>query len=137
MTILIKREILHQMIDDLSQTQLFELAKFVEFLISKEGQSKSNFDLWELIEDEDDRSPLADPLDELKEVMRTIQTPPPHHQAIIQPTQVLADDVAQLLSDTENSLDVAAWNETWDTIEAEMEAKSLAHEHVENQESNS
>ncbi len=142
MTVFVKRETLHQLIDDLPEQQLLELAKFVEFLSSKNQQSASSFDLWapavfDKIKDRPDAPqdiPAGDDLYDLNEVVRAIKNTPLNEQAITFPTKTWAEYAAEITGEEDISLDVAAWNETWDEVEAEMEASSLAHEEFERQE---
>lgn len=133
MTVFVKRETLHQIIDNLTEHQLLELAKFVERLLAKEQRSGSSFDLWRL---EEYRRGIAadDTLYDLNEVIQAIKNTPPNEQAIMPPTKNWAEYAAETPQETNISLDVATWNQTWDTLEAEMEANSLAHEEFEGRE---
>lgn len=53
MTIAIQRDTLHQAIDKLPESELIELAKFIEFLQFKVQQDAQPSDVWELAEDND------------------------------------------------------------------------------------
>jgi hypothetical protein len=129
MTVLVKRKTLHQLIDDLPEPQLLEVAKYVEFLLAKEQSGASRFDLWVLTEE---AGPAG--FDDLDELIQRIKNTPPDAQAITLPRKSWADYAAKMPQVEESPFDVAAWNENWDAIEAEMEAASLAHEEEEHRE---
>jgi hypothetical protein len=44
---IVKRDMLHQIIEDLPEPQLVELAKFIELLLSGEDKNGIGFELWE------------------------------------------------------------------------------------------
>lgn len=138
MTIFVKKEILHQIIDDLPENQLLELAKFVEFLLSEGQQGASNFGLWDLTEEDSLDAPqhmsAGDDLSDLNEVIQAIKNTPPNDQAITLPTKTWTEYAAEITLEADDTLDVEAWNKSWDVIEEEMETDSLAHEEIERRE---
>jgi len=119
---IVKRERLHQIIEDLSEPQLLELAKFVEALLAQSGTEAAGFELW--------TETTAQPAD-LYAVIQAIKNTPPNAQAITLPTQNWADVAPEITQAGETSLDVVGWNQRWDALEAEMEAASLSHEEAE------
>lgn len=138
MTILVKRDTLHQLIDDLPEHQLLEVARFVEFLLFKESHNASNFELWGAAADRGlasaQEEPSGDDSDDLSKLMRIIKNTPANTQAITLPTKSWADYAAEISLEADEAFDVTTWNRTWDALEAEMEASSLAHEEFERQE---
>ncbi len=117
-----KREILHQIIDDLSESQLTELAEFVEILLAQDKTDRVDVEV--------PTHPVEQPND-LSAIIQIIKNTPPNPQAITPPTKTWADIADQIPQSEEPLLNVAAWNERWDRIEREMEATSLAHEAAE------
>ena len=125
MTITVKREALHHIIEDLPEPQLFEVAKFIESLLAQSGPEAAAVELW---------TETADPPAGLSEVIRAIKNTPPNDQAVTLPAKTWAEFAAEITQGADNRLDVAAWNQGWDALEAEMEAASLAHEALERRE---
>jgi hypothetical protein len=128
MTVLVERETIHQLIDDLSERQLLEVARFIEFLLS--GVEKSV----ELSDEADRDVPAEDNLVDLNGIIQVIKNTPPNAQAITLPAKTWTEYAAEITEEADVSLDVAAWNKNWDVVETEMEASSLAHEEIERQE---
>lgn len=132
MPVLVKRETLHQLIDDLPEPQLLEVARYVEFILAKDQAGASRFDLWVLPEESGSTGG-----DELNDLIRRIKNSPPDPRAITLPTKSWADYAAEMTQVEETPFDEAAWNESWDAVETEMEAASLTHEEVERREQGS
>jgi predicted DNA-binding protein (UPF0278 family) len=128
MTVLVERETIHELIDDLSERQLLEVARFIEFLLS--GVEKSV----ELSDEAGRDVPAEDNLVDLNQIIQVIKNTPPNTQAVTLPTKTWAEYAAEITEEADVSLDVAAWNKNWDVVETEMEASSLAHEEIERQE---
>ena len=134
MPMIVKRETLHQIIETLPEYQLFELAKFVENMLSSKGARTSDFELWEKNIETGDDEPAEDTPVNLDEVIATIKNTPPNPQAISLPTKSWTDYATEVIQKKDASPDVAAWNRMWDSLEAEMEADSLTHEETERRE---
>jgi hypothetical protein len=91
MTVLVKRETLHQLIDDLPEPQLLEVARYVEFLLAQEQSGVSRFDLWVMTEEAGPAGP-----DDLNEFIRRIKNTPLNAQAVTPASKRWADDAAEM-----------------------------------------
>lgn len=130
MTINAKRETLYQLIEDLSESNLLEVTKFIESLLTQKepenNQEVIGESLWAEVEDQ---TVILDNL------IEAISKTPPNDQAITLPAKNWTDFVANTFTridkDATDKFDFAAWDQQWDVLEAKMEANSLAHEMVE------
>jgi hypothetical protein len=129
MPIWVKRETLHQLIDNLPEPQLLEVARYVEFILAKDQAGASRFDLWVLPGEGSSTGG-----DDLNDLIRRIKNSSLDPQAITLPTKSWADYAAEMPQVEETPFDEATWNENWDAVETEMKAASLAHEEIERRE---
>lgn len=128
-SIVVERETLHQLIDDLPEKQLEELIEFATRLLTRTHPSNVLSPAIEVIN-------LHETESTVNTIIRQIKNTPPNIQTITLPTKTWADYVAEIGNSqpTYKIGNLAAWNQTWDTIEANMKTQSLLHERNEYEE---